>query len=114
MSLYIRNKNCPCLRCRTQSLMGAAILITVGVLFLLENYGVVPFDRSFPVLLLVIGAVLLISRTGSMEGHVNPPVYVPAPSAPVQMPVQPTQQWPAGVTAPPPDPTQPTDSQVKP
>jgi LiaI-LiaF-like transmembrane region len=111
MSPYIRNKNCPCLRCRTHNMMGAAILITLGVLFLLENYAVVPFERSFPVLLLVIGAILLISRTGSMEGHVNPPVYVPA--APVQMPVQAPQQWPAGV-APPPDSTQPTDSQVKP
>jgi cell wall-active antibiotic response 4TMS protein YvqF len=113
MSVYIRNRNCPCLRCRTHSLMGAAILITLGVLFLLENYGVVPFERSFPVLLLVIGAVLLISRTGSTEGHLNPQVYVPAPAV-SQMAVQTPQQWPAGVTAPPPDPTQPPDSQVKP
>lgn len=113
MSVYIRNRNCPCLRCRTHGMMGAAILITLGVLFLLENYGVVPFERSFPVLLLVIGAVLLISRTGSMEGHVNPQVYAPAPIV-SQMPVQTPQQWTAGVTAPPPDPAQPPDSQVKP
>ena len=113
MSVYIRNRNCPCLRCRTHSMMGAAILITLGVLFLLENYGVAPFERSFPVLLLVIGAVLLISRTGSMEGHVNPQVYVPAPTV-SQVPVQTPQQWTAGATAPPSEPTQPTDSQVKP
>jgi hypothetical protein len=93
-------------------MMGAAILITLGVLFLLENYGVVPFERSFPVLLLVIGAILLISRTGSMEGHVNPPVYVPP--APVQATMQTPQQWTTGVAAPPADPAQPTDSQVKP
>lgn len=110
MSVYVRNRNCPCVRCRTQGMMGAAILITLGVLFLLENYGVVPFDRSFPVLLLVIGSVLLISRTGSMEGHINPPVYMPAPPAPVQNP----QQWTTGASAPPPASTQPTDPQVKP
>lgn len=111
MDAYVRNKNCSCVRCRAHSLMGAAILVTLGVLFLLENYGVAPFDRSFPVLLLVIGAILLVSRTGSLEGHVNPPIYVPAAPAPMQTP----QQWTTGVTAPPPpDTTQPTDPQVKP
>jgi hypothetical protein len=52
--------------------MGAAVLITLGVLFLMESYHVIAFDRSFPVLLLVIGCVLLVSRTGSTEGHIQP------------------------------------------
>lgn len=105
MNLYVRNKNCSCVRCRTQGMMGAAVLITIGILFLLENYYVVPFDRSFPVLLLVIGAVLLISRTGSTEGHIDPNQYSGS--------VPPPQQWTPGAGAPP-STTEPTDPQVKP
>jgi hypothetical protein len=91
--------------------MGAAVLITLGVLFLLESYRLVPFDRSFPVLLLVIGCVLLVSRTGSTEGHVNPGwsdgAMPPAPPAP--------QQWPSSQVAPPPPPHEhDIDPQVKP
>ncbi len=29
---YIKNKNCPCVRCRAHGMMGAAVLITLGVL----------------------------------------------------------------------------------
>ncbi|HEX4603492.1 MAG TPA: DUF5668 domain-containing protein [Candidatus Angelobacter sp.] len=100
--------------------MGAAILITLGVLFLMENYGVVPFDRSFPVLLLVIGCMLLISRTGSTEGHIERG-WSQGPAAPQPpqpwtttgvVPPPPTQQWTpgAGSTAP----SGENDSQVKP
>jgi len=89
--------------------MGAAVLITIGVLFLLQSYWYIPFHRTFPVLLLVIGCVLLISRSGSTEGHVNPPWY----NAPV-MPQQNPQQWTAGPTPPPPPSAGENDSQVKP
>ena len=103
---YIRNKNCACVRCRAHGLMPAAVLITLGVLFLLESYRVIPFGRSFPVLLLVIGCVLLVSRTGSTEGHVQPGWIEPTA-------VPPPQSWtPSSV--PPPPPTDKTDSQVKP
>ena len=105
---YIKNRNCPCVRCRAHGMMGAAVLITLGVLFLLENYGVIPFDRSFPVLLLVIGCVMLISRTGSMEGHIQPG-WIPGAVAPPPM----QQPWTSGTVAPPP-PTEQNDSQVKP
>jgi hypothetical protein len=68
--------------------MGAAVLITLGVLFLLENYHVVDFDQSFPVLLLVIGAVMLVARTGSTEGHMErgwmPGAAPPPPSPPAE------------------------------
>ena len=72
MTPYIRNRNCHCVRCRAHGLMGAAILITLGVLFLWTVTTSISFDRSFPVLLLVIGCVLLVSRTGSTEGHIQP------------------------------------------
>ena len=107
---YIRNRACSCTRCRAHGLMGAAVLITIGVLFLLQSYWYIPFHRTFPVLLLVIGCVLLISRSGSTEGHVNPPWYNAA-----AMPQQNPQQWTAGpVAPPPPPPTNPNDPQVKP
>jgi len=105
---YIRNRACSCTRCRAHGLMGAAVLITIGVLFLLQSYWYIPFHRTFPVLLLVIGCILLISRSGSTEGHVNPPWY----NAPV-MPQQNQQQWTPGSTPPQPSAGE-NDSQVKP
>jgi hypothetical protein len=101
MTPYLRNRNCQCVRCRAHGLMGAAVLITLGVLFLMQSYGVIPFDRSFPVLLLVIGCVLLVSRTGSTQGHIQPG-WIAGPVA--QASVQPP--WPTSTTAPPPQPQQ--------
>ena len=124
MTPYIRNRNCQCVRCRAHGLMGAAILITLGVLFLLESYNVIPFDRSVPVLLLVIGCMLLVARTGSTEGHVQPGwiQYPTAPAVPAAQqplttgptpPPPPSQQWASGADnlQSPPDQN---DSQVKP
>ena len=101
MNNYHRNRACGCVRCRAHGLMGAAVLITLGVLFLLENYYVVSFDRSFPVLLLVIGAVMMVSRTGSTEGHIQPVWGAPAVPAP------PPQQTMSAQTPPPPPQSQP-------
>ena len=122
MTPYIRNRNCRCVRCRAHGLMGAAVLITLGVLFLMESYNVISFDRSFPVLLLVIGCVLLVARTGSTEGHVQPgwiqgptappPMQQPWTSGAVPPPPQP-EQWASGADNPPSPPDQ-NDSQVKP
>ncbi|HVG92090.1 MAG TPA: DUF5668 domain-containing protein [Alphaproteobacteria bacterium] len=123
MTPYIRNRNCQCVRCRANGLMGAAVLITLGVLFLLESYNVIPFDRSFPVLLLVIGCVLLVARTGSTEGHVQPG-WMQAPTAPppaeqpwtssaVPPPSRQPEPWASGADNPPSSADQ-NDSQVKP
>jgi len=52
--------------------MGPVVLITVGVLFLLDQ--LVPgmsFGRSWPVLLLVIGGVELARSLASTEGHIG-------------------------------------------
>ena len=56
--------------------MGAAILITLGILFLLETYSVADFGQTFPVLLIVIGLLLFANRNASMEGHVQPYLIV--------------------------------------
>jgi hypothetical protein len=104
---YIRNKNCACVRCRAHDMMGAAVLITLGVMMLLNSYGVIPIHNSGPVLLLVIGCVLLVSRTGSVEGHVQPGWIETAP-------VPPPQPWTPSAVPPPPPATEQNDSQVKP
>jgi hypothetical protein len=96
MSVYVRNKLCPCARCRTRGLLGAAILITLGILFLLHNLTSIDFGDSWPALLIVIGAFTYLGRAASTEGHV-PPYYAapvgtappppyPAPGAPEQHP----------------------------
>lgn len=71
---------CRCQRCTIRGLMGPAILITIGVLFLLQqsswwDYGI---HRTWPVILLVIGAVKLAESLASTEGHGT----LPGPGAP--------------------------------
>jgi hypothetical protein len=110
MNVYLRNKNCRCVRCQSHGMMAPAILVTIGVLWLLDNYSVILFGRSFPVLFLVIGAVLLITRAGSTEGHLDPPSYTAA--VPLSPPPPPT--WSAGAAPPPDSSTEPNDSQVRP
>lgn len=79
MSIYVRNRACPCPRCRFGSLMGAGILITLGFLFLLDNYGLVDFDVSSPAILIVIGLLLFARHNASTEGHLQP--FAQQPSA---------------------------------
>jgi hypothetical protein len=70
--------------------MGPAVLITIGVLFLLHEVRGAFFDFSntYPFILIVIGAVLLASSMAPMTGHVDsmsapPPAVPPAtPGAP--------------------------------
>jgi hypothetical protein len=52
--------------------MGPAILITLGVLFLIGRWnGDYDFGRTWPVLLLVMGAIKLAEALVSNEGHVT-------------------------------------------
>jgi hypothetical protein len=78
----------------------------------MQSYEVIPFDRSFPVLLLVIGCVLLVSRTGSMEGHIQPGWFQPPAPQPwtANAPPSPQPQTPADN---PPSFSGQNDSQVK-
>jgi Domain of unknown function (DUF5668)/B-box zinc finger len=79
---------CVCERCRTRKLMGPAVLVTLGVLFLLDNISRMDFGRTWPALLLVIGIVRLVQSNASTSGHIGPlppgPTnYPPAPPPPV-------------------------------
>jgi hypothetical protein len=86
---YVRNRGCRCLRCASYSLMGPAVLITLGVLFLLDQLHVMSFGRSFPILLIVIGVVKVAQRSASDTGHIQPvPYYPPGMNVPPAPPMQ--------------------------
>ena len=67
-------------------LMGAAMLITLGVLFLLSTMAHIRFHNTFPVILIVIGVVLFLRSSGSTAGHIAPGAPAPTLSAPPSAP----------------------------
>ena len=60
---------CQCGRCRSRGIMGPAVLVTLGVLMLLSEFGTIRFHYTWPVLLIVIGLVKVYQTTTSTEGH---------------------------------------------
>ena len=90
---------CRCERCRTRKLTGPAILVTIGVLMLLDTTSRAGFDKTWPAILLVIGVVKLMQSNASWDGHVGtlppggttgvPPSPTPPPPA-AQTPQAPT------------------------
>jgi len=92
-------KGCQCQRCRSRRLMGPAVLVTIGLLFLLETTGSVGFGRTWPILLLVIGGVKLFQNSASTDGHVvlpppgppQPPADIPPPPEPPAPPSTPSE-----------------------
>jgi len=75
---------CSCSRCTLRGLMGPVVITTLGILFLLDELGRgnFSFGRTFPILLIVIGAVLLGSAVAPMEGHESAPAVTAPPTAP--------------------------------
>lgn len=63
-------------------LMGAAILVTLGVLFLLSSWTHLGFHQTWPVILIVIGVVLFLRASGSTTGHISPGAPAAASPAP--------------------------------
>jgi hypothetical protein len=91
--------NCQCDRCRMRKIMGPAILMTIGTLFLLQSLNVASFDRTWPAILLVIGVVKLLQSNASSAGHISPlqpapPVVAPPPTPPPSSPT-PSKPGPA-------------------
>ena len=80
--------NCRCPKCTIRGLMGPAVLITIGVLFLLHEVrgDMFDFSNTFPFILIVIGAILLASSMAPMTGHVDSITAPPPPSAPPATP----------------------------
>ncbi len=71
--------------------MGPAVIVTIGVLFLLHEVrgNVFDFSNTYPFILIVIGAILLGSSMAPMDGHIDsttapPPAIPPATPGPTQ------------------------------
>jgi hypothetical protein len=93
------NPNCSCARCRAHGFMGPVVLITIGVLFLLDQLGHshwMDFGSTWPALLIVIGLIMFLQHNASAEGHVPRP-----------WPGRPGQPMPPGAQGYPPYPQQP-------
>ena len=90
------NPKCRCPRCTIRSLLGPAIIVTVGVLFLLQQMrgGYFDFGNTYPIILVVIGAILLASALAPMDGHINTEVQQQVPPPPPAAPPQNTYQSP--------------------
>ncbi len=52
--------------------MGPAILITLGTLFLLENFTRLHFGMTWPIFLIVIGGIKVLQSQGPTEHHIQP------------------------------------------
>ena len=84
--------------------MGPAVLITLGLLFLLANLSDYPFQRTWPILLIVMGAIELLRYKISDSGHLNPGEYRPSNAGQINAGQTPQRTHPPPV-APPPAPT---------
>lgn len=62
---------CTCTHCRVSSLMGPILLITIGVIFLVGQYSRFSFGDLWPIILIVIGAVLIGQSLASRAGHIG-------------------------------------------
>ena len=85
-SSAFRRLGCHCDRCRMRRIIGPAVLMTIGILFLLQTLNVVEFGRTWPAILLVIGIVKLLQSNASAAAHTGPfpqrGVITPPPAPP--------------------------------
>lgn len=80
---------CTCARCRSRGIMWPAIVLTTGILFLLQSLNVAELDRTWPAWILVVGVVKLLQSSASSTGHVgpmSPPSTTPPPPIPAADP----------------------------
>lgn len=84
---------CHCQSCTIRGLTGPAVVITLGVLFLLSELhgGPLYFGNTWPVLLLVIGVLQLGAALSPKVGHVDSLQLNAAPPPPTVPPANPPQ-----------------------
>jgi len=107
---YRYNPYCSCSRCRAHGFMGPTILITLGVLFLLDQLTHVhwlDFGSTWPAFLIVIGLLMFLEHNASAAGHVPreygamPPQAGAGSLGQSQPPASTTPTPPAGSVTPP-------------
>ena len=74
-------------RCGNRSLMAPAVLVTLGTLFLMSEFHVASFHRTWPILLIVIGLVKVLG--GNLIGMGQNDVTAPPPGTPPAPPRNP-------------------------
>jgi hypothetical protein len=94
-----RPDECYCERCKTRHITWPAVIVTLGVLFLLDNLHGPGFGRTWPLILLVIGAVKLLQSNASDAGHIGgqsvpPASTMPPPAPPIDSSSSPPQSAP--------------------
>ena len=95
---YERSRRiCSCGRCSTRWLMGPAMVLTTGILFLFHTTNIADLDRTWPAWILVVGIVKLLQSSASSAGHVGPLPPGPGVIAPPSTPPPPTSD--AGPTS---------------
>jgi hypothetical protein len=82
---------CGCGRCSTRWLMGPAMVLTTGILFMFHTMHIADLDRTWPAWILVVGVVKLLQSNASSVGHVGPLPPGPGSAAPPQPPPPPDQ-----------------------
>jgi hypothetical protein len=93
-NVYIQNKYCPCTRCRLNKMMFPIVLVTLGVMMLIDNlpYVHVRGGTILAVMLITFGAVRLLQSSASTASHRQPgelpagavPPVPPATATPTQ------------------------------
>jgi LiaF transmembrane domain/B-box zinc finger len=89
---------CYCDRCRMRRVSFPVMLFTVGILWLLDDMSKFEFGRTWPVLFLVFGIMLLLRNSASTNGHKDQLINIgtgqapPSPSGPTEETQQPTNE----------------------
>jgi hypothetical protein len=91
MDVYIQNKYCPCTRCRMNKMMLPIVLVTLGLMLLIDNLPGANMRGGtiLAIMLITFGAVRLLQSSASVEGH-RPPGELPAAAIPPVPPAQST------------------------
>jgi hypothetical protein len=84
-----------------RAIRGPVTLITVGILFALNNFTPYSFDKTWPVLLIVFGLLSLLKR-GMEPAPPPPPPVQPYPPPAYAYPAQPTSYAQSTYSQPPP------------
>jgi len=94
------SQTCNCGRCQTRWLLGPAMVLTTGILFLMQSLNIADIDRTWPAWILVVGIVKLIQSSASSAGHVGPLPPAPPPVAPAATPPPASNPSPSNQGAP--------------
>lgn len=78
-------------------MLAPAVIVTIGLLLLLDNVHAIYFNRSWPIILIVIGSIKVLQSSASTEGHRE--VTLQASSLPVPAPDPPPQDQNASASS---------------